>query len=123
MPAYCRSGLASARGEQTDARVTASQLAMGLIDAQQLRESKQTHDNVFIFVPRFHTFFEATMQRAEMSYLGIQLHYISLTAFFFFPNAIFNLREVFWLLTQGKSDYVQRNKQRQGVTSVFIYWT
>lgn len=58
MPAYCRSGLASAWGEQTDARVTASQLAMGLIDAQQLRESKQTHDNVFIFVPGFHNSFQ-----------------------------------------------------------------
>lgn len=36
-PTYCRSGLASAQGEQTDARVTTSQLAMGLIDAQWRR--------------------------------------------------------------------------------------
>ena len=34
--------------EQTDARVTISQLELRLIDAQQLQESKQTHDNVFI---------------------------------------------------------------------------
>lgn len=33
MPTYCRSGLASAQGKQTDARVIASQLVMGLIDA------------------------------------------------------------------------------------------
>lgn len=37
-----------AQGELTDARVTASQLAIGLIDAQSLLESKQTRDNVFI---------------------------------------------------------------------------
>lgn len=34
-------------------RVTASQLAVGLIDAQLLRGSKQTHDNVFILFSAF----------------------------------------------------------------------
>lgn len=45
-PTYCRSGL---RASALTPRVTASQLATPLIDAQQLQESKHSPDNVFVF--------------------------------------------------------------------------
>lgn len=56
MPTYCRSGCAWAQGKKTDARVTDSQLAMGLIDVHPLQESKQKHDNVFILFIYFHLY-------------------------------------------------------------------